>query len=83
MAKKYNPQTMVMAALTLVENVLKIKVEPKLQPMAKTSKTDTTECFKEMCLFMQNNNKYDLTALRRKYAKSRNHQVSKIKLTIA
>lgn len=83
LAKKYSPQTMVMAALNLVDNVLKCKVEPKLQPINKINKIEVMECFKEICLFMQNNNKYDLTALRRKYAKSRNHQVSKIKLTIA
>ena len=83
LAKKYSPQTMVMAALALVDNVLKIRVEPKLQPSVKISKTEMMECFKEMCFLMQGNNKYDLTALRRKYAKSRNHQVSKIRLTIA
>ena len=43
---------------------------------------EIAECFKDMCLFMQNSNKYDLTAIRRKYGKNRNYQVSKIKFTM-
>lgn len=48
----------------------------------KVGKTELAECFKDMCILLQGNNKFDLTALRRKYAKSRHHQVSKLKITL-
>lgn len=38
------------------------------------------DCFKDMCIFLQGNNKFDLAAIKRKYGKSKYHQVSKIKL---
>lgn len=38
------------------------------------------DCFKDMCTFLQGNNKFDLAAIKRKYGKSKYHQVSKIKL---
>lgn len=82
LGKKYTPLTMVMAAMSLAENSLKCKMETKLQPTAKVGRAEIAECFKDMCLFMQGSNKFDLTAIKRKYGKNRNHQVSKIKITM-
>jgi len=82
LGKKYTPLTMVMAALSLSENVLKTKMETKLQPTLKVGKNEMAECFKDMCIVLQNNNKFELTALRRKYGKNRNHQVAKMKINL-
>lgn len=82
LGKKYSPLTMVMAALSLSENVLKLKLETKLQPTMKVSKTEIAECFKDICMMLQGNNRFELTAVRRKYGKSRNHQVAKLKINL-
>ena len=82
LGKKYTPLAMVMAALTLSENVIKTKMETKLQPTLKVGKSEMAECLKDMCIVLQTNNKFELTALRRKYGKNRNHQVAKIKINL-
>lgn len=82
LGKKYAPLTMALAAMALAETALKCKLETKLLSSTKVSKAELAECFKDMCLFMQNSNKFDLTAIRRKYGKNRNYQVSKIKFTM-
>ena len=82
LGKKYTPLTLAMAAVSLAENLLKCKMEMRLQPSAKVGRTELAECFKDMCVLMQGSNKFDLGAIRRKYAKSRNHQVSKIKISL-
>lgn len=81
--RKHSPTALVMAALHLCDNVLKCKIEPKLQPSnCKLTLKEVMECFKDMCIALQNGNKFDLSALKRKYAKSKYHQVSKLKITI-
>lgn len=83
LTKKYTPTALVMAALHLCDNVLKCKIEPKLQPTnSRLGMKEVMECFKDMCISLQNGNKFELSALKRKYAKSKYHQVSKIKLSI-
>lgn len=83
LARKHTPMTMVLAAMALCDNVLKCKIEPKMTPTTtKPNKSEVVECFKDMCIFMQNSNKYDLAAIKRKYGKSKYHQVSKIKLSM-
>ena len=82
LGKKYTPFTMVMGAISLSENILKVKLEMKLQPTMRVSKSEITECFKDMCIMLQGNNKFELTALKRKYGKSRNHQVAKLKINL-
>ena len=81
-SKKYSPSVLVAAALSLCENVLKCKIEPKLQPSQKSNRQDIAECFKDLCIVLQGTNKFDLSALKRKYTRSRFHNVAKIKLTI-
>jgi hypothetical protein len=54
----------------------------KLQPTMRVSKSELAECFKDMCLVLQGNNKFELAALKRKYSKSRNHQVAKLKISL-
>lgn len=71
-----------MAGLAFSENVLKCKIDLKLQSTMKVSKLEIAECLKDICIHLQNSNKYDLTALKRKYGKSKNHQVSKIRLSV-
>lgn len=83
LGKKYEPLTMVSAAMNMAENVLKHKLELRTQPTMKVNRSEMLECFKDMCVMMQANNKFDLNALRRKYGKSKNHQVAKLKLTLS
>jgi hypothetical protein len=49
---------MVMAAINLSENILKVKLEMKLQPTMRVSKSEIAECFKDMCIVLQGNNKF-------------------------
>ena len=58
LGKKYTPLTMVMAAINLSENILKVKLEMKLQPTMRVSKSEIAECFKDMCIVLQGNNKF-------------------------
>lgn len=84
LGKKYTPLVLVMGSLHLAESVLRHRLETRLQPSsAKVGKGELADCFKDLCLVLQGSNKFDLTALRRKYGKSRHHQVAKIKMTVA
>ena len=82
LGKKYDPLTMVTAAMNLAENALKHKFEIKIHPTMKVNKAEMMDCFKDMCVMLQGNNKFDLNALRRKYGKSKNHQIAKMKLIL-
>lgn len=66
-ARKYAPYTLVTAALSISESVLKIKAELKLQANEKAPREEISACFKDICCLLQGGNKYDLTAIRRKY----------------
>lgn len=81
-SKKYCPSVLVATTLNLCENVLKCKIEPKLQPSQKANRQEIAECFKDLCIVLQGTNKYDLSALKRKYSRSRFHNIAKIKLNV-
>ena len=80
--KRYSPSVIVASAISLCEKVLKCKLETKLQMSQKPNHYDVMDCFKELCLALQGTNKYDLSALKRKFARSRYHNVSKLRLTL-
>ena len=69
-----------MAAMALSENMLKYKWDLRLQPACRVGKPEIADCFKDMCVVLQANNKFELTALRRKFAKSKHYQVAKLKI---
>lgn len=81
--KRYSPSVIVSSTISLCEKVLKCKIEPKLQMTQKPNHYDVIDCFKELCLALQSSNKYDLSAVKRKYGRSKFHNVSKIRLTLS
>lgn len=80
LAKKHAPLTLVAAAMALSENALKFKWESRLAPSERVGKQELAECMKELCVAMQAGNKFELSALKRKYAKSKHHQVAKMRI---
>ena len=82
-ARKYAPYTLVMGALSVAESAFKIKANIKLEPSIKVPRDDMLSCFKDLCVLLQSPNKYDLSALKRKFGKSRYQQVSKLKLSLS
>lgn len=71
---------MVMGAMSLADSVFKTKSELKLQSSEEAPRDEIKECFKEMVILLGKDNKYGLTAVKRKYSRNRYHAVAKSKL---
>jgi hypothetical protein len=83
LSTKHTTSAIVMSALHLCDNILKCKIEPKLQPsVSKLNSKQVMDCFKDMFEVLHNGNKFDLSALKRKYGRSRYCHVSKLKFII-
>lgn len=81
-AKFYDPLTMVNAAISLSDSVFKNKTKLKLQPSQKVVTQQVKGCFKEMAALLEGGNKYELKAVRRKYARNKYHCVAKFTLNL-
>lgn len=82
-ARNFDPYTLVMASISLSDSVFKAKTELKLQCSTKVPSDKLVNCFKELVSMLQTGNRYELKAVRRKYARSKNHNVSKLQISIS
>lgn len=76
---KYTQSVIATASINLSDNILKTK--SSLTGLSeKISSVDVMDCFKELCKYLGENNKFGLKAILRKYCHASWHNVGKYKL---
>lgn len=78
---KYTPSSLACATIYLVNKIQ--KKEGWCENMTKATKYTETQlrpCAKDLCILLQNANKSNLTAVKRKFSAPKHHEVAKIQL---
>ena len=77
----YNSSTLAAAAASLSKAIYPLQESGRdCEHIEGVCEKELQGCFKELCLLLKLENKYKLTAVRRKYSKAEREHVGKVKL---